>query len=62
MIADGSTEVWHFLNLTKNMHPMHLHLVQFQAIRRDLYDVIGFDGETTKGRIMSISSCSSMWQ
>jgi len=46
MVADGSTEVWHFLNLTKNMHPMHLHLVQFQAIGRDLYDVSGFDGKT----------------
>jgi FtsP/CotA-like multicopper oxidase with cupredoxin domain len=46
MIADGSTEVWHFLNLTKNMHPMHVHLVQFQAIGRDLYDVGGFDGKT----------------
>jgi spore coat protein A len=46
MIADGSTEVWHFLNLSKNMHPMHVHLVQFQAIRRDLYDVSGFDGKT----------------
>jgi FtsP/CotA-like multicopper oxidase with cupredoxin domain len=46
MIVDGSTEVWHFLNVTKNMHPMHLHLVQFQAIRRDLYDVSGFDDET----------------
>jgi hypothetical protein len=23
MIVDGSTEVWHFLNVTKNMHPMH---------------------------------------
>jgi FtsP/CotA-like multicopper oxidase with cupredoxin domain len=46
MVADGSTEVWHFLNLTKNMHPMHLHLVQFQAIGRNLYDVSGFDGKT----------------
>jgi FtsP/CotA-like multicopper oxidase with cupredoxin domain len=46
MVADGSTELWHFLNLTKNMHPMHLHLVQFQAIRRDFYDVSGFDGRT----------------
>jgi spore coat protein A len=43
MVADGSTEVWHFLNLTKNMHPMHVHLVQFQAIGRELYDVSGFD-------------------
>jgi spore coat protein A len=46
MIADGSTEVWHFLNLSKNMHPMHVHFVQFQAIRRDLYEVGGFDGKT----------------
>jgi FtsP/CotA-like multicopper oxidase with cupredoxin domain len=47
MVSEGSTEVWHFLNLTKNMHPMHLHLVQFQAIGRDLYDVSGFDGKTS---------------
>ena len=46
MVADGSTEVWHFLNLSKNMHPMHVHLVQFQAIGRDLYDIGGFDGKT----------------
>ena len=43
MIAEGSTEIWHFLNLTKNMHPMHLHLVQFQALKRDLYDISAFD-------------------
>jgi spore coat protein A len=43
MITEGSTEVWHFLNLTKSTHPMHVHLVQFQAISRDLYDVSGID-------------------
>ena len=46
IVAEGSTEVWHFLNLTKSTHPMHVHLVQFQAIDRDLYDVSGFDGKT----------------
>jgi spore coat protein A len=46
MVMEGSTEVWHFLNLTKSTHPMHVHLVQFQAIGRDLYDVSGFDGTT----------------
>jgi spore coat protein A len=45
MVTEGSTEVWHFLNLTKNIHPMHVHLVQFQAIGRDLYDDGGFDGK-----------------
>jgi spore coat protein A len=43
LIAEGSTEVWHFLNLTKSTHPMHVHLVQFQAVARDLYDVSGLD-------------------
>lgn len=46
MVAEGSTEVWHFLNLTKSTHPMHVHLVQFQAIGRELYDVGGFDAKT----------------
>jgi spore coat protein A len=45
-VAEGATEVWHFLNLTKSTHPMHVHLVQFQAIARDLYDVSGLDGKT----------------
>jgi spore coat protein A len=46
IVSEGSTEVWQFLNLTKSTHPMHVHLVQFQAIGRDLYDVGGFDGKT----------------
>jgi hypothetical protein len=54
MIVDGSTEVWHFPNLMKNMHPMDLHLVQFRAIQRDLYDVSGFDDETLERRCRAI--------
>jgi FtsP/CotA-like multicopper oxidase with cupredoxin domain len=46
VVAEGSTEVWHFLNLTKSTHPMHVHLVQFQAVERELYDMGGFDGKT----------------
>jgi FtsP/CotA-like multicopper oxidase with cupredoxin domain len=30
----GSTEVWEFLNLTMDVHPMHLHLAQFQILNR----------------------------
>ncbi|HKT03644.1 MAG TPA: multicopper oxidase domain-containing protein [Rugosimonospora sp.] len=30
----GSTEVWEFLNLTVDAHPIHIHLVQFQLINR----------------------------
>jgi FtsP/CotA-like multicopper oxidase with cupredoxin domain len=32
----GSTEVWEILNLTCDAHPIHLHLVQFQLLNRQL--------------------------
>jgi FtsP/CotA-like multicopper oxidase with cupredoxin domain len=41
-IAYGSTEVWHVLNVTEDTHPFHVHLVQFQALSRDLYTKEGF--------------------
>jgi FtsP/CotA-like multicopper oxidase with cupredoxin domain len=31
----GSTEIWEIANLTKDAHPIHLHLVQFQIIDRE---------------------------
>ena len=34
-VAAGATEVWKFVNLTEDVHPMHVHLVQFQAIERN---------------------------
>lgn len=52
--AEGSHEQWSFLNLAVNppvVHPMHIHLVDFQILGRDAYDVSGFDariGGTTK--------------
>jgi FtsP/CotA-like multicopper oxidase with cupredoxin domain len=42
-VAYGATEIWQFLNLTEDTHPMHVHLVQFQAIARDRYNTEGFD-------------------
>jgi FtsP/CotA-like multicopper oxidase with cupredoxin domain len=35
-------EVWNLLNLTGDTHPIHLHLVAFQALHRDGYDASGF--------------------
>jgi spore coat protein A len=35
----GSTEIWRFLNLTMDTHPIHLHLVQFQVLNRRKFDV-----------------------
>ena len=42
-IAEGSYEQWSFLNLAPIVHPMHIHLADFQLMGRDAYDVSGFD-------------------
>ncbi len=38
----GSTEVWQFINLTVDAHPMHLHLVQFQILNRQPINTAGY--------------------
>jgi FtsP/CotA-like multicopper oxidase with cupredoxin domain len=38
----GSTEVWHIINTTGDAHPIHLHLVQFQLISRQRFNVAQF--------------------
>jgi FtsP/CotA-like multicopper oxidase with cupredoxin domain len=35
----GSTEVWEVANLTGDAHPLHIHLVQFQVISRQPFDL-----------------------
>ena len=35
----GSTEVWEIANITGDAHPIHIHLVQFQVISRQPFDV-----------------------
>ncbi|MCF0077236.1 multicopper oxidase domain-containing protein [Streptomyces lomondensis] len=42
-LAEGSHEQWSFLNLAPIVHPMHIHLADFQLLGRDAYDVSGFD-------------------
>ncbi|HEX3968605.1 MAG TPA: multicopper oxidase domain-containing protein [Edaphobacter sp.] len=34
----NSTEIWEFINLTEDTHPMHLHLVRFQILDRRPFD------------------------
>jgi spore coat protein A len=38
----GTTEIWEFVNLTEDTHPMHLHLVRFQVLDRRVFDVFAF--------------------
>ena len=36
---EGTTEIWEIVNLTADAHPIHLHLVQFQLMNRQDFDV-----------------------
>jgi FtsP/CotA-like multicopper oxidase with cupredoxin domain len=46
-VQEDGWEQWKIINLTPVLipvpHPIHLHLVHFQAISRDIYDVTTFD-------------------
>jgi len=35
----NSTEIWTFVNLTDDVHPIHLHLVRFQILDRRRFDI-----------------------
>ena len=37
----GTTEIWELLNLTDDVHPIHLHMVKFQILDRRRFD--GFE-------------------
>ena len=38
----NSTEIWEFVNLTEDTHPIHLHLVRFQVLDRRVFDVFAY--------------------
>ena len=35
----GSREIWSFINLTDDSHPIHLHMVRFQLLERRPFDL-----------------------
>ncbi|AYV84919.1 MAG: copper oxidase [Satyrvirus sp.] len=41
----GSTELWEFINITDGMHPMHIHLIQFQLLNRQAFDVTKYTND-----------------
>jgi len=44
----GSTVDWIIINPTADTHPIHLHLVQFQLVSRQKFDVTGYMAEWMK--------------
>lgn len=37
--VEGNTEIWQLINMTMDAHPMHMHLVQFQLVSRQDFDM-----------------------
>jgi spore coat protein A len=44
----GSTEDWILVNPTSEAHPIHLHLIQFQLVQRQTFDVEAYTAEWTR--------------
>jgi o-aminophenol oxidase len=42
-VEHGGWEQWSILNLSAVSHPIHIHLIRYQALARDLFDVASFD-------------------
>lgn len=40
---EGRTEIWKIINLTADAHPIHLHLVQFQLLSRQNFNVSNYN-------------------
>jgi FtsP/CotA-like multicopper oxidase with cupredoxin domain len=41
----GDTEVWEIYNFTADAHPIHLHLVRFEVVNREIWDpLVGIPG------------------
>ena len=38
----GSVEVWEMINTAADFHPLHLHLIQFQILNRQAFDVSAY--------------------
>ena len=38
----GSTEIWELINLTDDVHPIHLHMVRFQILDRRKFDAFQY--------------------
>lgn len=41
--TEGTTETWEIINLTADAHPIHLHLVQFQLVSRQAFNLSNYE-------------------
>ena len=45
--ALNTVEIWSFVNMTEDVHPIHLHMVRFQLLDRRLFDMLEFQSSRT---------------
>jgi spore coat protein A len=45
--ALGSVEIWELVNLTEDIHPIHLHMVRFQILERQPFDADTYNSHGT---------------
>lgn len=38
----GTTEIWNFINLSPDTHPMHMHLINFQILNRIPFNIAAY--------------------
>ncbi len=38
----GTTEIWELVNLTEDIHPVHLHMVKFQILDRRPFETFQY--------------------
>ena len=38
----GATEIWEIINITNGMHPIHIHLIDFQLLNRQKINSVGY--------------------
>lgn len=43
IVKEGETEIWKIINLTADAHPIHLHLVQFQIMGRQNFNLSNYN-------------------
>jgi len=61
----NTTEIWEFVNLTEDSHPIHLHLVRFQILDRRPFDTYQFQEKGTvrfKGPAVPPAPIESGWK
>lgn len=51
----GSKEIWRLINLTEDAHPIHLHLVQFRILDRQLFDSVNYLADKESNNLKPLS-------